>query len=279
MARQLARAIHGVALIGAAIGIAQCDRSGTAVTPASDPEILQPAEEGAMPSPRPLLGRSDLLAAVAAAASDTAGGVVRRGPSGLDGRQFRLRIAFGCQGENAPPPGINAPRDGVPRRSRPADKANLRLSLSPADWSDGDPSGPAPLGFDSMEGVWITRPWMMGEGCPTSGLPVPDPGVARPGPRVGLAMLRAEGASRLGRAGSGDFSYLVRGQTDAPAPDPANGYRLVIEGRLMAWGDGRVIRCQVIRADEPPSCAIGASVDKIAFEDAAGAGLSDWRLN
>ena len=261
-------------VIGAAVSLAACERPAPTVAPGADPETAPSVGQEPASSP-PVLARAELLSAVAAAASDAAGGVARTGPSGLGGRQFRLKIAFGCLGEDAPPPGLDPVRDGVARWSRAADRGNLRLSLSPADWSDGDPSGSPPAGFDGVEGVWIPHPWMMGEGCPAPGLPMTDERVAKIGPRVGLAMLRAEGASRLGRAGSGDFSYRVRGQDGAPAP--ADGYRLVIEGRLTAWADGRVIRCRVIWADEPPACVIGAAVDRIAFEDAAGVRLSEWR--
>jgi hypothetical protein len=274
MARNIAHAILGV--MGAAFSLAACEGPGAPVAPGPDPETA-PSVDGEPASSPPVLGRAELLSAVAAAASDTAGGVARTGPSGLNGRQFSLKIAFGCLGEDTPPPGLDPVRDGVVRWSRPADRENLRLSLSPADWSDGDPSGSPPPGFDGVEGVWIPNPWILGEGCPAPGLPMMDERVARIDPRVGLAMLRAEGASRLGRAGAGDFSHLVRGQDGAPTPAPGAGYRLVIEGRLTAWAEGRVIRCRVIRADEPPVCVIGATVDKIAFEEATGSRLSEWR--
>ncbi|WP_332659487.1 hypothetical protein [Brevundimonas sp.] len=276
MTRETAHTILTVVAVVIPIGLSGCERRETADIAQPDPEIAAPLAPQPLSSP-PVLGRAELLDAVAAASSDAAGGVARTGPSGIDGRQFRLRIAFGCSGQDTPPPGVDPVGDGVARWFRPTDRGNLRLSLSPANWSEGDPSGPAPPGFDGVQGVWIPFPWMKSERCPAPGLPVMDERTVRTGPRVGLAMLRAKDASRLGRVGTRDFTHLVRGQAGAPAPAPEDGYRLVVEGRLTAWADGRVIRCRVIWADEPPACVIGATVDKIAFEDASGVRLSEWR--
>ncbi|KQY89702.1 hypothetical protein [Brevundimonas sp. Root1423] len=276
MTRKTAHMIFSGAAIAASINLAACQRPEPAEIASPDPEIAAPADPKPQSSPS-VLGRAELLDAVAAAASDAAGGVARRGPSGIDGRQFRLRFAFGCHGEDPPPPDVDTDGDGVARWFRPAGGGNLRLSLSPADWSEGDPTGPAPPGFDGVEGVWIPFPWMKSERCPAPGLPMMDARTVKAEPRAGLAMLRAKDGSRLGRAGTDDFTHLVRGEAGAPAVAPGDGYRLVIEGRLTAWADGRVIRCRVIRSDEPPACVIGAAVDKVAFENAAGASLSEWR--
>lgn len=273
MTRLGARTAAGLAL-GASFGLVQCDRPSP--TPPEPPSLEAPE---APPSPRPILTRPELLSAAAAAASDAAAGVTPSAQSPLDGRQFRLSMAFGCQGEEPLAPGMTAPRDGAARWTRSDDGSALRLTLSPADWSAGDPTGPAPDGFEGIEGVWIPYPWMNAEGCPVSGPPPTNEGPGPIGPRVGLAMLRQDGASRLGRSVSGDFTHIVRGQAAAPAPDPVGGYRLEIEGRLKAWADGRVVRCRAVRPDAPPPCVIGAEVDRVAIRDASGARLSEWHTN
>lgn len=270
-----ARAAIGLTTAVLAVGLAQCDRPQAPVIEA--PPAVRPAGPEPDVSPNPVLERPDILALIAAAASDAAGGIVRPGPSGLDGRQFRLRIAFGCAGEDPPPPGLEPPRDGVARWVRQASDETLRLSLSSADWRETNPVGAASDGFEAIDGVWISQPWMDSEACPASGLPVTDERAQTVPPRVGLAMLRAEGGSRLGGTGSRDFSYTVRGQGGERPPAPGRGYRLVIEGRLKAWSDGRVIRCRPVRSDAPPPCVIGTEVDSIAFDDAAGLRLSEWR--
>lgn len=268
------RTATGLAVI-AVIGLAQCDRPAKPVS--EGPPPVRPAEVAAPEPVNVVLGRADILAAVAAAASDAAGGIVRTGPSGLDGRQFRLTIAFGCGGEDPAPPGIEQPRDGAARWVRQAREGALRLSLSPADWSGANPVGSSPPGFDAIEGVWVNEPWMSSEDCPVPGLPMMDERSGPPQPRVGLAMLRAEGSSRIGGSGSRDLSYLVRADGDGAPPAPAQGYRLEIEGRLKSWVDGRVIRCRQVWPDQAPPCVVGAEVDRIAFKDAAGARLSEWR--
>ncbi len=268
---------HGrtaAALVLAAGVMTGCDR---AVEPAAPP----PSEPTA-PSPppaSPTLDRTAVLAAIDAAASDAAAGLARPGPDPLVGRTFSLRVAFGCFGPQPAPAGDVATRDGTPRWAPSADGRTIRLTLSPADWTGGDVSGPAPEGFDSLSGVWINQPWMQAEGCPAWSVEAADtPVVPLPVRVAALVMTRQAGASRVGRSGDQTFTHTVRAEGDAPVPAPARGYRLVLEGRLVGWADGRVVRCRVISPERPPACVVGATVDRVAFEDGAtGAVLSEWR--
>ena len=256
-------------LFSAGVLVAGCDRPAE---PAAAPEV--PA---APAPPSPTLDRGSILAAIDSAASEAAAGVARPGPDPLVGRTFSLRLAFGCFGPQAA--GEPAARDGTPRWSAPDDGRTIRLTLSPADWSAGDASGPAPEGFDTLSGVWINQPWMRSEGCPAWSVGEADAPETPPPARVAaLVMVRPSGASRVGRSGDQSFSHVVRAEGEASVARPAQGYRLVLEGRLAGWADGRVIRCRVVTPERPPACAVGATVDRIAFEDGTtGAVLSEWR--
>ena len=242
--------------------------------PSAPPE---PAPDPAAPLADAVLDRAAILSAVDVEASRTAAGLAPTEPDPLANRRFSMRIAFGCLGPEAPPPeGVSDA--GAPRWSRDTDGRAIRLRFTPADWTAGDATGPAVQAFEQVGGLWINQPWMRTEGCPAPGLAVMDAAALPAAPPVGLALLRAEGAPRLGRADDRAFAFTVRGQGDTPAPDPARGYRLVVEGRLVPWAEGRVIRCRVNRADSRPPCAVGVVLDRLAYEDGAtGETLSEWR--
>jgi hypothetical protein len=262
------------ALFLAAGVMAGCDR---AVEPAAPP-----SPEPTAPSPppaSPTLDRSAVLAAVDAAASDAAAGVARSGPDPLVGRTFSFRVAFGCFGPRPAPAGDAATRDGTPRWAASADGRTIRLTLSPADWTGGDVSGPAPEGFESLAGIWINQPWMRSEACPAWSVQATEVHAVSPPARVAaLVMVRPTGGSRVGRSGDQAFSHVIRAESEGPAAPPARGYRLVLEGRFVGWAGDRVIRCRVVSPERPPACVVGTAVDRIAFEDGeTGAVLSEWR--
>ena len=272
---QISRRRTGLLLLACAAGlaVAGCDRRED-----TTPAPADPAPAPAAPLADPVLDRAAILSAVDAEASRTAAGLAAAATGDpLAGRRFRMRVAFGCLGpEPAPPEGVSDA--GAPRWSRSGDGRSIRLRFTPADWTAGDATGPAVEGFEQVGGVWINQPWMRSEGCPAPGLPALDTFVLPAPPSVALALLRAEGASRLGRADDRAFTFTVRGQGDAAAPDPVRGYRLVLEGRLTPWADGRVIRCRVSRTDSRPPCAVGVVLDRLAYEDGAtGETLSEWR--
>ena len=254
------------------LALAGCER-----TPSAPPAPAQTVPAPAAPVADPVLDRAAILTAVDSEASRTAAGLAPADGDPLAGRRFRMRIAFGCFGaEAAPPEGVTDA--GVPRWSRGRDGRAIALRFTPADWTAGDATGPAVEGFEQVAGVWINQPWMRSEGCPAPGLPVLDAIALPTPPTAGLALLRAEGASRLGRADDRAFTFTIRGSGGSPAPAPTRGYRLVLEGRLTAWAGGRVIRCQVARANSRPVCAAGVVLDRLAYEDgASGETLVEWR--
>jgi hypothetical protein len=94
---------------------------------------------------------------------------------------------------------------------------------------------------------------------------------------MGLAAVFEADGSRLGRRNGRAYSFGVRGENDQPAAVPPGGYRLVLEGRMAAFSDGRAIRCRAASPDQRPVCIGAVRLDRVAFEDAQGAVLSEWR--
>lgn len=238
--------------------------------PATEPDAA-PA-----PPPPPVLSRADLIQAAEAAASAYAAG---GGPDrdSLSGRRFSVRQVFGCQGP-APVAAEDAPGDGLGRWSWGAERKTLRLSLTPGDWTQSALIAGGSADWEAVEGFWLNRPWLRVEGCPAGqGDPLASGPVAPSPQTVGLAAVHEQDSSRLGRRNGRAYSFVVRGEGDQPAVAPAGGYRLVLEGRLTAFADGRAFRCRASSPDQRPVCIAAAQIDRVAFEDAAGAVLSEWR--
>ena len=73
------------------------------------------------------------------------------------------------------------------------------------------------------------------------------------------------------------FTFTLRPENDGALAAPAHGFRLVIEGRLTVFPDGRAVRCQATSVDVRPVCIVAGEVDRVAFEDADGKLLREWR--
>jgi hypothetical protein len=272
-----------VTALGLALGLARCDRDRTepAPTPAPPAPVVVPTE----------LARADLIAALARAASAFAAGADPSSAAGLSGRTFRIRLPFGCSGVG------ETASDGFAGLLRAGDGGGLTLSARPLDWSRSPlvvPPGVTP-DWDGVEGFWIARPWLSQETCPArverpapAPAPIEDSVVEAPGPillpvpppspqTMGLAAIQAADSSRLGRRDGEAYRFTVRGTGDAPVVPPAQGYRLVLGGRVGAFPDGRAVHCTARSAEERPVCVAAVELDVVAFEDAAGARLSEWR--
>lgn len=263
-----------MALLGLVLGGCQRD---PAEPPARAPTTASVPPVGVAATPVTALDRAGLLAAVDVAASAYASGV-EPGEASLSGRRFVVRQAFGCISETSARLEATV-EDGVATWSRSADGKNLKVTLTPTDWTrspwiteDGEPS------WEAVEGVWLTRPWMRTSDCPR--VPASDNAgdPTAPSPQtVGLASVFEADGSRLGRRNGRAYEHTVRGVDDRPAVAPAGGYRLVLEGRLAAFPEGRSIRCRGSGPDQRPVCIAAVQIDRVAFEDAAGALLSEWR--
>ena len=236
--------------------------------PAPAPKPKAPAAP-AVPAPPAPLSRAELLDVVAeAAAARAAGAEYPEAARRLDGRRFALRLPFGCQG----PTTGDEPRLGY---IVDAKRGTLRLTARPENWTDAGWARALVGGADveSIEGFWVSRPWMIAETCP------PLPAVAVPNPpspeTVGLAQTFAEGGSRLLRRG--DRPYETTLKLPDARPPAWGGFRLVLEGRVVAGADGRTSACLSEHPDRRPVCLVRTELDRVAFEDASGATLAEWR--
>ncbi|MBA4013152.1 MAG: hypothetical protein C0481_14900 [Phenylobacterium sp.] len=234
-----------------------------------------PPEAPKVIAPPPTLGRADLLAAAAAAASSYAAGIAPEGADPLAGRSFTIRTPFGClasAGETKP---------GLASAALRAKTKTVELSLTPADWAASPLAAAAVEAkvWDAVEGYWIDRPWLQTEACPQGSAAVEDAPASTPSPQtVGLAAVFEPQGSRFGRRNGRAYSFTARGERETPPVAPANGYRLVLEGRFAAFPDGRAIRCRADSADQRPVCIAAVQLDRVAFEDGdTGGQISEWR--
>lgn len=261
-----------VALAASLIVMGGCQRE-----PASSPGPA-PATETPTPvvtvAPAPVLDRAGLLQAMDIAASAFATGQEVGGTS-LAGRRFVIRQAFGC-GDPAASAGEKTAEPGLANVSWDEARQSLKLSLNPADWSKSALIADDAEAWEAAEGFWLARPWLRVEGCPAvqSDPSVQDQPTAQ---TVGLAAVFNEGGSRTGRRNGRAYEFILRGEGDRPPVASANGYRLVLEGRMTAFADGHAIRCRASDPNRRPVCVGAVQLDRVAFEDAEGKMLSEWR--
>ncbi len=225
-----------------------------------------------IPTPPPLVSRAELLLAIANARSAYAAGQPDVA-EGLAGRRFAVRQTFGCDAVTDPDLATGPVVPGNAGWSWGRDRQTIDIKLTPADLT-ASPVLAGDNGWEAAEGYWLARPWLKSEGCPT---PPADStsGAASSAPRAGLAAVFGRESSRVRQRDGRAFTWTLRG--DPPVP-PANGYRLVIEGRFSAFPSGRAIRCHSPDIDQEPICIAAAEVDRVAFEDSEGRLLQEWRL-
>ena len=269
----------------------QCGRpAGQASDPAPTGQSPAPSSSSSKPSS---LSRASLVAELDRAAAHFASGASTDANPGIAGRTFTLRLPFGCFNETAV--GASADPDGLAHWSRSKDGQTIRLPATPANWTRSPlvlPPGAAPP-WDKVDGFWIERPWMTTDACPARRATVVNSverqtGYASaasaaastfaPSPQtVGLAVILTNEGSRLGRQEPGGYSIVLRGAGDAPPSPPTDGYRLVLEGRIGTFPDGKAVRCNADSPDRRPTCVIATHLDVVALEDADGARLGEWR--
>lgn len=279
------RSILAAALVSAAsLGLVQCDRASDAPAappPADAPPAIPETTDLRAPQPQTSLSRDDLISAAAQAASAYSEGRTPTTTDPLVGRSFTVRMPFGCSGPSIPAAGDAEP--GVARWSWADDNKTIQLSLTPGDWTDSALIA-APLGaraaatWEAVEGFWVPRPWMAAKTCPsapTDPLLTLEP-TASPQTFGIAAVFEAEG-SRAGRRNGRAYAFTVRSSAGQTLVPPVGGYRLVLEGRIVGFPGGRAIRCKASGPDQRPVCVAAARLDRVAFEDAAGAVLTEWR--
>lgn len=250
-----------------ALGAAGCQRD--TVTPEPRPRAAEPS----VVSPSPVLDRIALLQALDKAASAYATGQDRGGP--LTGRRFLVRQAFGCADPRA---AENAPEDGLGGLSWADERQSLKATLTPADWTASPLLASEADVWELVEGFWLTRPWLRAEGCPAPRSDAPEGEASAPSSQsMGLAAIFARDGDRTGRRNGRAYEFVVRGEGDQPPKIPTQGYRLVVEGRIAAFADGSSLRCYAEGLNQRPVCIAAVQLDRVAFEDAAGGLLTEWR--
>lgn len=277
------RIVACFAVVALAPILIQCDLyrpREKAPVPAEAPETTTPPKVAATPAPVPPLGRAEMIAAAARAASDYASGTVAQDTDPLVGRAFSVRTPFGCGpiAEAANP--VAAPA-GLARAEWGSERKTIQLSLDPDNWT-GSALIAAPgvqPGWEAVEGFWLARPWLATEACPgvaRDPLQAAASGVVAQ--TVGLAAVFQEGASRVARRNGRAYVFTVRPERDATIlTPPADGYRVLIQGRVSAFPDGRAFRCRATSPDQRPTCVAAITLDRVAFTLADGTVLSEWR--
>jgi hypothetical protein len=268
-------AVIALVIVGALVFTRSRPPPPTEPAAAPVPTTPAPAPAPATPPPDPVLTRSDLAAAMAAAADRYAAGEppARGGRDPLAGRRYVLRIPFGCEGPQLRPGAAQA------FYTFDAETRTVRLVARPATWTGlaliQDTTQPEAL--EAVEGFWVPHPWTASEACP---VPRDKPVPASPTPpaaeTLGLARLFVPGASRVDRRGERPYEQVVRLKADE-APPAAQGYRLVLEGRLDTFPDGRVGHCWSESPAHRPICLLAATFERVAFETADGQRLAEWR--
>lgn len=276
----------------AALLLAGCERE----TPAPDGAPAPAQNPG--PAAPTTLGRADIVAALALAASAHAAGAEPGDAATIAGRTFSIRLPFGCFGPAGEPGSQGLSGEGLASWRWDEDRRGQVLTLTPADWTRSDDllAPGAEPDWERVDGYWIARPWLSEETCPAPAPPRPQPEreaeaaerdepaaetpPARPAPApftAGLAAIRTEEASRLGRGDGEPYRFVVRGEGEAPPPVPRGGYRVVLEGRIGAFPDGHPVRCSSEGPNSRPVCIAAIVLDRVAFETADGQQLSEWR--
>lgn len=277
------RFIGATAVSLVSLMLVQCDGPAD---PAAVVETETPVAATA-PTPAPtiqpvsILSRAQIVSAAGQAASGYAQGQISTGVDPLVGQRFAVRIPFGCAGPVPAPEG--AADDGVGRWAWGPNHKTIQISLTPGDWTRSaltvqpGPAAAAPA-WEAVEGFWVPRPWLAAEACPKV---QPDPlqtTQTEASPQtVGIAAVFDAEGSRIGRRNGRAYAFTVRSQGDQPLTAPVGGYRVLLDGRVVGFPGGRAIRCRAQGPDQRPVCVVAVQLDKVAFEDAAGATLSEWR--
>lgn len=261
-------AVVGICLLAAAScqpadpGRATNERNGAAEEPPASPLPLPVADQP--------LDRSALLIAAAKAGSAAALGVDDlANQRGLDGRTFEVRIRFGCAAGAGGPDAKKIGPFNV--RFDPSDRT-LRVRAAP-DLTLDTPQV-AVEGVEHVEGFWMRRPWLLKPGCPR-GAPASNGGPAKFEQRVGIAQLSTSTDNRTARRDG--RPYETTKVLEEGALPSAQGYDLVLSGRLRKYPDGRVIACRLLGAEVPPECVISAQFDRVRIQTPDGqTTLGDW---
>lgn len=286
------------ALIAAAAAVAACQQEPAADTNAAQEPVLNLPS---IPKPQPPMDRASLLAAVTEAASATAAGTkLPESVRSLDGRQFEIRIRFGCRG-----PAADLAERWLGWSFDPEER-RIRVRAMPTISSD-EPLVERIGGeqIEAVEGFWVPRPWLLVSACPAAAAvrratpqeqsqatekeqqaqpaargqarekPQPAKAAEYPvadvageplpaAPRIGIAQFFTREDPRSRRRDMRPYEAahtLPEGEALS-----SQGYNLVLSGRLRALPEGGVIQCISRSADNPPECIVSAEFLRVWIE-------------
>ncbi len=231
----------------------------------------QTVPELPIPAPQPPLNREQLLLAAIRAASDFAAGVDdTQRQKELAGKKFQFQIRFGCAGPGTPgtPFGwtLNEKTGALKVRAAPT----LSLDDSPVRAIAGE-------AFETVEGLWVERPWLLGATCPRSGAAAAakpageETAAATPKPiedvghSVGIAQFFTATGSRTMRRSGRPYEATKRLET---GDEPAGGFDIILSGQLAPLPNGQVIACTEGQDRERPACIISVEFGRIWIERA-----------
>ncbi|MGN6155603.1 MAG: hypothetical protein ACTHN4_07700 [Sphingomicrobium sp.] len=222
-----------------------------------------------IPVPQPPMNREQLLVAGLRAASAFASGADDSElQKGLANKEYEFRIRFGCDGPARA--GADAPFGWTYDSASKALKVRATPELSLKDQPVKAVAGEA---FETVEGFWVRRPWLLSPACPSGEGASPSedsqaktPKPAAPAPQMmGIAQFfTATGPRTMRRSGR---PYEATRKIDTGQP-PVGGFDLVLTGRLAALPDGRVIACTRSEDGERPACLISVEFGKVSIERA-----------
>jgi hypothetical protein len=270
---RIALAAGAAAALALAIGGYVIGRA-TATPPQPAPAAVPEPPAPRLPALTPPLGRSDLLAAAAAAADAYAMGRADT-PENADlvGRRFEIRIPFGCYGAS--------PEDSAAslRWNYDADDKALRISATPEVWTDL-PWVRALAGeqAEAVEGFWIPRPWSSAESCPTPEARMALPPILpTPQQTVGLAQLFETGGSRVHRRDGKPYRTVEK--VEPEELQATEGFQLVLSGRVGAFPNGQPVGCHSAGAELQPVCLVAVEFERVAIENPLSRDqLAAWNL-
>lgn len=239
--------------------------------PAPAPPAAASPEPGSSPLPSPVLpavqpplGRAELIAAAGSAADAFAAEApLPESVTKLAGREFELRLPFGC-------PGAPRPAEGALTAEYDRSAEALRVRAEPVRWTPQEwlpnpedrPRG-APA-VESIEGFWIARPWTSSEACPAPvGANMPPVAAER---TLAIAQFFTAGDSRVGRRDGKAYEAV-----ESVAPEAQNmrrDLRLRLRGKLTRAPGAGLVVCSGPDGARP-ACVISATLDEVAIENSS----------
>lgn len=275
MANSLVILGRAATVVALGLVVSGCPRRAEEPVPPAQP--LDTSEPPQLPTPvQTALSRADLIAGGRSAASGYAAGAAVEGADPLVGRTFSVVVPVGCAGPAASLPVEAA--DGLARVAWNADRSAIQFSLAPGDWTASALIAGSRGEWEDVEGIWVPRPWLETEACPTVRTdPIEGVPASPTGQTLGLAVVHDEEGSRLNRRNGRAYAFTLRGDNNAPAAWPTGGLRLRLEGRVVGFPGGSAFRCRATSPDTAPVCVVAVQLDRVALEASSGTTLSEWR--